>query len=111
MPGHLIDVALEALSKTDTRSLRMREKDEDFRMLKNFLKGVFVLVDINADRMPAPNSRKKKIIDIINHVALEQYTFIKDGAPITVKVCRPGRLSNFLTLLDRTTSNGPTTET
>jgi len=61
-------------------------------MLRNFLKGVFILVDIHGDTMPAPNSRKKKIIDIISHVALEQYTFVKDDAVTTVKVCRSEKL-------------------
>jgi hypothetical protein len=88
MPGHLIDVAMNALATTDFRKLRMREKDEGFRMLRNFLKGIFVLVDIHGDRMPAPNSRKKKITDIITCAALEQYTFVKDGVPTTVKVGR-----------------------
>ena len=92
MSGHIIHVALSALSQSDIRALRMREKEEGFRMLRNFLKGVFILVDIHGDTMPAPNSRKKKIIDIISHVALEQYTFVKDDAVTTVKVCRSEKL-------------------
>jgi hypothetical protein len=87
MSGHLINVALSALGHSDIRALRIREKDEGFRMLKNFLKGVFILVDIHGDAIPAPNSRKKKIIDIISYTALDQYTFIKDGLVTTVKVC------------------------
>jgi hypothetical protein len=87
MSGHLINVALNALGHSDIRALRMREKDEGFRMLKNFLKGVFILVDIHGDMMPAPNSRKKKIMDIISYAALDQYTFVKDGSVTTVKVC------------------------
>ena len=86
MSGHIIDVALNAVGQTDIRALRMREKDEGFRMLRNFFKGVFILVDINADKSPAPNSRKKKITDIISYLALEKYTFLKDNQQTTVMV-------------------------
>lgn len=85
MSGRLNDVALNALSRTDIRALHMKEKDEGFRMLRNFLKGVFVLVDMHTDRFPAPNSRKKKIIDILCHSALQNYTFIKGNERTTVK--------------------------
>jgi hypothetical protein len=110
MSGHLINVALSALGQTDLRAFRMRDKDEGFRMLKNFLKGVFILVDIHNERMPAPNSRKKKITDILTSSALEQYTFIKDDAMTTVKVCCSVRPVTYLTLVGRTTSSELTTK-
>jgi eukaryotic translation initiation factor 2C len=70
----------------------MREKDEGFRMLKNFLKGVFILVDMYSNKIPAANSRKKKILDIISYFALEEYTFIKEDERTTVKVYYSVRL-------------------
>ena len=73
-------------------------------MLKNFLKGVFILVDINADSIPAPNSRKKKIIDIISYLALEKYTFVKGNERTTVKVYISESAVISLILPDRITS-------
>lgn len=111
MPGHLIDVALNALGQSDIRALRMSEKEEGFRMLRNFLKGVFVLVDVHGDSMPAPNSRKKKIVDIISFIALERYTFVKDGVRTTVKVRISEKSVPLLNLSSRIISNERTART
>ncbi|KAF7968418.1 hypothetical protein HWV62_30621 [Athelia sp. TMB] len=107
-PGPLPDVVMSVVSAAHLRAanvrdiIKMRKGDNTFRTIESFLKKIFVLVDMNSSphRPPARGSRKKQIIGIMSKTQLDNWTFLKDGQPMTVQ-------AYYMTTYNKSISDAP----